>query len=99
MYVYFLGIGVVDGGLDQEVEDVEGQKVVIDIVDLEVMIEDGQEGVKNEKDIEEMIDVIMIVEMIIVLAVVPREEIDGQTKEKVLLEGKLNKERVQLEKK
>jgi len=40
------------------------------------MIRDGPEGVKNEIDIEEMIDEIMIVEMIIVLVVAPKEEIE-----------------------
>jgi len=76
---------VVDVDLDQEVVDVdlhlelvdaEGLKVVIDVVGLEVMIRDGLEGVKNAIDIEEMIDGIMIVEMIIVLVVALKEEIE-----------------------
>lgn len=77
----------------------EGQKVVIDVVVLEVMIEDGQEEVKNGKDIEEMIGVIMIVEMITVHVVVLRKEINGLTEETVQLGKILNKRRVQLEKK
>lgn len=79
--------------------DTEGQKVVIGVVVLEVMIGDGQEEVKNGKDIEEMIGVIMIVEMITVHVVALREEIDGLTEETVQLGKILNKGRVQLEKK
>lgn len=77
----------------------EGQKVVIGVVVLEVMIEDGQKEVKNGKDIEEMIGVIMIVEMITVHVVVLRKEINGLTEETVQLGKILNKRRVQLEKK
>lgn len=83
---FFLGIEVVDVDRDQEVVDVDDpkvvigvddQKVVIDVVGLGVMIGDGQKEVKNEKDTEEMIGVIMIVEMIIVLVVALKEEIEG----------------------
>lgn len=67
---------MVDVDLHQELVDAEGLKVVIDVVDLEVMIRDGLEEVKNVIDIEEMIDGIMIVEMIIAPVVVPKEEIE-----------------------
>lgn len=73
---------------------VEDQKVVIDVVDLEVMIGGGQEEVKIEIDIEEMIGVIMIVEMIIVHVVALREETEGQIEETAQIGGKLDKGRV-----
>lgn len=92
----FIGIEVVDEDLDQEVVDVEDQKVVIDVVGLEVMIGGGPEEVKIEIDIEEMIGVIMIVGMIIVPAVAQREETEGQIEETVQIGGKLGKERVLL---
>lgn len=76
--------------------DAEDQKVVIDVVGLEVMIGGGQEGVKNEIDIEEMIGVIMIVEMIIVRAVPLREEIEEQIEETVQIGEKSNKGRALL---
>lgn len=79
--------------------DAAGLKVLIGVVVLKVMIGDGREEVKNEKDIEEMIDVIMIVEMITVHVVALREEIDGLTEETIQLGRILNKGRVQLEKK
>jgi hypothetical protein len=81
-----LGIEVVGVDRDREVVGVDDQKVVIgvddrkvmiDVVGLGVMIGDGQKGAKNEKDTEEMIGVIMIVEMIIVLVVALKEEIEG----------------------
>jgi len=99
MYVYLLGIEIIDVDLDQEVLDAEDQKVMIDVVVLEVTIGDGREGVKNEKDIEEMADEIMIVETVIVHVVVLREGIGGQIEEIVQLGGILNKEKVLLKKK
>lgn len=93
---FFVGIEIVDVGLGQEVEDVEGQKVLTDVVDLGVMTGDGLKGVKNEIDIEEMIDVTIAVEMIIVHAEAPREEIDDQTDVIVQLGKRINIEKVQL---
>lgn len=95
-FLYFIGIEIVDVGLDQEVGDDEGQKVMTDVVDLGVMKGDGQEGVKNEKDIEETIGVTMAVEMIIVHAVALREEIEDLTDVIVQLEKRINIGKVQL---
>jgi len=86
-FVYPLGIEVVDVDLDQEVVDAGDQKVVIGVVVLEVMIGDGREEVKKEKDTGEMTDEIMIVKMIIVHVVVRRKGIRGQTEETVQLGG------------
>lgn len=79
--------------------DDEDQKVMIGVVILGVMIENGLKEVKNGTNTEEMIDVIMIVEMITAHVVALREEIDELTEETVQLGRILNKERVQLEKK
>lgn len=79
--------------------DAGDQEVVIDVVDLEVMIGEGREKVKNEIDIEEMIEEIMIVEMNIVHVVALREEIEEEIEEIAHLEKKLNLGIVLLEKK
>jgi len=56
---------------------VDLDREVVAVEDLEVMIRDGLEGVKNEIDIEEVTGEIMIVEMIIVPVVALKEEIEG----------------------